>query len=198
MTTACIPEDHAGELRTMKRLRWAAALLPLLILIPVASGCSTTHPRRDPTGEVFPTVTGTSLAEQPVTFPDVGRGAPLLLLIGYDQDSQFDLDRWIQGLDTAGAKVRTFELPTIPGMLPRLVSGSIDGGMRRGIPSEDWPAVVTLYGDASKVTAFTGNEDGLPGRIVLLDKEGKVVFFHDRGFSLGALKRLQARLQELH
>ena len=181
----------------MKRLRWSAALLLLLVLIPLATGCATTHPRRDPTGEVFPTVTGRSLAEQAVTFPDVGRGAPLLLLIGYDLDSQFDLDRWIQGLDMAGAEVRTFELPTIPGMVPRLVSGSIDGGMRRGIPSEDWPAVVTLYGDASKVTAFTGNEDGLPGRIVLLDKEGKVVFFHDRGFSLGALKRLQERLREL-
>lgn len=174
-------------------------LLSILLLLGLAllSACSTTWPRRDPTGEQFPTVTGTSLADQPVTFPDVGRGAPLLLLIGYEQNTQFDLDRWIQGLDVAGAKLRAFELPTLPGMLPRMVSGMIDGGMRRGIPEEDWLSVVTLYGDASKVAAFTGNDDGLPGRIVLLDRDGKVVFFHDRGFSLGSLKRLLGKLQEL-
>lgn len=170
------------------------ALLPLLAAL---TACSSTWPRRNPTGEVFPTVTGTSLADQSVTFPDVGRGAPMLLLIGYEQNTQFDLDRWIQALDMAGAKVRAFELPTIPGMLPRMFSGFIDGGMRRGIPEEDWLAVVTLYGEASKIAAFTGNDDGLPGRVVLLDKDGRVVFFHDRGFSLGTLKQLQSKLQEL-
>ncbi len=169
----------------------------LLLLLALLTACSTTWPRRDPTGEVFPTVAGTSLADQPVTFPDVGCGAPLLLLIGYEQNTQFDLDRWIQALDMAGAKVRAFELPTIPGLMPRMVSGFIDGGMRRGIPAEDWIAVVTLYGDASKVAAFTGNDDGLPGRIVLLDRDGRVVFFHDRGYSLGALQRLQRTLAEL-
>ena len=173
------------------------ALAASLLLLTLLTACSTTWPRRDPTGEVFPTVAGTSLADQPVTFPDVGRGAPLLLLIGYEQNTQFDLDRWIQALDMAGAKVRAFELPTIPGLVPRMVSGFIDGGMRRGIPQEDWIAVVTLYGDAGKVAAFTGNDDGLPGRIVLLDRDGRVVFFHDRGYSLGALQRLQRTVAEL-
>ncbi len=174
--------------------RIAFVLLPLLTVL---TACSSTWPRRNPTGEVFPTVTGTSLADQSVTLPDIGRGAPMLLMIGYEQNSQFDLDRWIQALDVAGAKVRAFELPTLPGMLPRMFSGFIDGGMRRGIPEEDWLSVVTLYADASKVAAFTGNEDGLPGRVVLLDKDGKVVFFHDRGFSLGTLKQMQSKLQEL-
>lgn len=172
-----------------------STLLPLVLALLTA--CSTTWPRRDPTGERFPTVTGTSLAGQPVTFPDVGLGAPLLLLIGYEQNTQFDLDRWIQGLDIAGARLRAFELPTLPGMLPRMVSGFIDSGMRRGIPAEDWLSVVTLYGDASKVAAFTGNEDSLPGRIVLLDGNGQVAFFHDRGFSLGTLQRMLGKLQEL-
>lgn len=176
------------------RWRLTLGLFALAVAAATTTSCSTTWPRRDPTGERFPQVTGTSLAGEDVTFPDVGRGAPLLLLIGYEQDTQFDLDRWIQALDTAGVQVRAFELPTLPGMVPRLLSGVIDGGMRRGIPQEDWLAVVTLYGDAAKVAAFTGNEDGLPGRIVLLDGEGEVVFFHDRGYSLGTLKRLQEAL----
>lgn len=177
-------------------MRWRLTLgLLALAAVAATTSCSTTYPRRDPTGEVFPTVAGTSLAGQQVTFPDVGRGAPMLLLIGYEQNTQFDLDRWVQGLELAGAQVRAFELPTIPGMLPRMFSGYIDGGMRRGIPQEDWLGVVTLYGDAAKVAEFTGNDDGLPGRIVLLDGTGKVVFFHDRGYSLGTLKKLQEALR---
>lgn len=169
-----------------------AACLLLSITAALLGACSSTWPRRDPTGEVFPDVAGTSLAGPVVRFPEVGRGAPLLLLVGYEQESQFDLDRWIQALDMAGVKVRTFELPTLPGMVPRLLSGVIDGGMRRGIPAEDWLAVVTLYEDAAEVAAFTGNADGLPGRVLLLDAAGKVVFFHDRGYSAGTLQRLLA------
>ncbi|MBM4060630.1 MAG: hypothetical protein FJ265_05980 [Planctomycetes bacterium] len=184
----------------MPRLRPFALVAVSLLLVATLfslTSCSSNWPRRDPTGETFPTVTGNSLAGEPVTFPGEGKGAPLLLLIGYQQNTQFDLDRWIQGLDTAGAAVRAYELPTIPGLMPRMFSGTIDGGMRRGIPQEDWLAVVTLYADAAKVAAFTGNEDGLPGRIVLLDRDGVVAFFHDRGYSLGTLKKLLAVAAEL-
>jgi hypothetical protein len=167
-------------------------VVPLLLAAVLASSsCSTTWPRRDPTGEAFPTVTGTSLAGAPVQLPAIGAGAPLLLLVGFDQDAQFDLDRWLFGLDTAGWRVRTYEVPTLPGLFPRLLAGTIDGGMRRGIPAEDWASVVTVYGDAHAIAAFTGNEDGLTGRVLLLDESGKVVFFHDRGFSVGSLQRLQ-------
>ncbi len=166
-----------------------AALLLALFLLP---SCSSTWPRRNPTGEQFPTVAGTSLAGDAVTLPVVGAGAPLLLLVGYEQDAQFDLDRWLFGLDQAGWRVRTFEVPTLPGLVPRLLAGTIDGGMRRGIPSEDWASVVTVYGDGARIAEFTGNEDGLTGRIVLLDRAGKVVWFHDRGFSVTQLKALIA------
>lgn len=175
------------------------ALRPFFTLLTAVAlaACSSTWARRDPTGEPFPTVSGTSLAGVPVTLPDAGRGAPLLLLIGYEQATQFDLDRWIQGLDMAGAKIAAYELPTIPGPIAGLFSGWIDGGMRRGIPQEDWLSVVTLYDDATKVAEFTGNEEKLPGRIVLLDAAGRVVFFHDRGYSLGALKALLGKLGSL-
>lgn len=173
-------------------------LFLLLLVLPFSAlACSTTWPRRDPTGETFPTVTGTSLADTPVVLPTVGAGAPLLLLIGYEQETQFDLDRWLLALDQVGWRVRTFEVPTLPGLFPRLLAGTIDGGMRRGIPAEDWASVVTVYGDATAIAQFTGNADGLPGRVLLLDATGRVVFSHDRGFSVGSLQRLQAALAAL-
>jgi hypothetical protein len=173
-------------------MRRLAALLLLLAAIPfVAGGCSTTYPRRDPTGEPFPAVRGEALDGTAVALPDVGKGAPLLLLIGYQQNTQFDLDRWLLGLSETGVKVRAFEVPTLPGLMPGLASGFIDGGMRRGIPKEDWG------GDAKAIAQFTGNDDGLPGRIVLLDKNGLVAWFHDRGYSVGSLRALQQKVGEL-
>ena len=176
------------------RIRWfaAAAVLTAATALSV-TGCSTTYERRDPTGETFPTVTGTALDGTEVTFPDAGGDQPLLLLVGYDQDAQFDIDRWMLALTQAEVRVRFYEVPTIPGLFPRMFSGTIDDGMRRGIPEPDWGGVVTLYGDAPQVAAFTGNRDGLTARVVLL-VGGEVAFFHDRGFSVGALEQLASHL----
>ncbi|MCA8941702.1 MAG: hypothetical protein KDB80_04010 [Planctomycetes bacterium] len=160
------------------------------------TGCSA-HPRRDPTGEEFPSVRATRLDGSELELPAAGRGEPLLLLVGFEQDAQFDLDRWLLGLAQAGVEVRAFEVPTIPGLIPGMISGTIDSGMRRGIPEEDWGAVATVYDDADRIARFTGNEDGLTGRILLLDRDGRVVFFHDRGYSVGTLRRLQVALTEL-
>ena len=173
-------------------------LVPVVLLLTLLlASCQSPWPRRDPTGEPFPTVNGTSLAGDAVVLPTAFTGAPLLLLVGYEQEAQFDLDRWLLALDQVGWRVRTFEVPTLPGLFPRLLAGTIDGGMRRGIPAEDWASVVTVYGDASRIAEFTGNEDGLTGRVLLLDRAGKVVWFHDRGFSVAQLKALIATAGDL-
>ena len=179
--------------------RAGGGLMRVLLALAVlhALGCAAPHPRRDPTGETFPSVRGTSLDGEAFARPEALAGAPAVLLVGFEQDSQFDLDRWILGLVQAGAEVRILEVPTIPGLVPGLFADDIDGGMRRGIPEEDWGSVVTLYDDAPAVARFTGNEDPLPGRILLLDGEGRVVFFHDRGYSASMLLRLLERLAAL-
>jgi hypothetical protein len=169
---------------------WAACVLAL-------GACKSTVPRQDPTGKIFPSVVGTALDDTRHRIPEDFAGSPVLLLVGYKMDSQFDIDRWLLGLQQARVKVRRYEVPTIPGMVPRMFSGFIDGGMRSGIPSEDWGGVVTVYGDASAIVDFLGNETPLPGRAVLLDAEGRVVFFHDRGYSVGTLERLQQVLGNL-
>ena len=90
------------------------------------------------------------------------------------------------------------ELPTISGMLPGLFADQIEQGMRSGIPSEDWGGVLTLYGDdASAVQRFTGGSDGRNGRIVLLDRQGRLAWFHDRGYSAGKLLELDAAVRAL-
>ena len=95
----------------------------------------------------------------------------------------------------AEVTVATYEVPTIPGLTARLASGYIDNGMRSGIPSEDWGSVITVYGDASQIVTLTGNENPRNGRILLLDKEGKVAWFWDQGYSARRLLDLKKAVE---
>jgi ABC-type amino acid transport substrate-binding protein len=151
-----------------------------------------------PAGLAFPSVTGTNLQSEPVAVPDDFSGAPVLLLVGYVQDAQFDIDRWLLGLLQAETPVRCLELPAIPGWIPSLLSGRIDDGMRSGIPSEDWRSVVTVYGsEAQRVADFTGRERPLNARLLLLDADGRVLWFHDRGYSASLLLELDSLVRSL-
>ena len=174
-----------------------AAIACLLLLASGIIGCSTEYPRRDPTGELFPSVLGKSLAGKPISIPSEWAGEPVLLLVGFEQNTQFDLDRWVLGLLQTGIEARVVEVPTIPGLVPSFLSERIDNGMRSGIPEEDWASVVTVYAESDMIAKFTGNENPLPGRIVLIGPDGRVRFFHDRGYSAGALVRLSKAISEI-
>jgi hypothetical protein len=175
-----------------------AAAIALAVVVSTSVGCSSPIPNRVPTGEVFPTTTGESLERVEVEVPTAWLGSPTVVLVGYEQDAQFDADRWLYGLLAAELDVRIVELPTIPSAIASLFSGTIDEGMRGGIPPEDWASVVTVYGSAAApITAFTGNEKNRNMRVLLLDGEGRVVWFHDEGYSAREQLDMEARLAEL-
>ncbi len=159
-----------------------------LIAIAVAafavSACSSTIENRDPTGEPFPSVSGQSLDEQTINLPGDLGGKPAVLLVAYKQRTQFDVDRWLMGFLQAGTDVQLLELPTIKGLVPSLASGWIDDGMRGGIPKEDWSVVVTLYGNSAKpIVELTGNENGQNTRVIVIDGEGRIIWFDDTGYA---------------
>lgn len=175
----------------------AATIACTLVAIQLGSGRSTV-PNSDPTGQPFPSISGKSLDGEELPLPSAFAGSPAVLLLGYVQDAQFDADRWLYGLLQADLPVKIYEVPTIPGLFPRALAGTIDSGMRSGIPSEDWSSVVTVYGsDAETIVALTGNETPRNVRVLLLDAEGRVVWFHDRGFSAGVLIELEQRAAAL-
>jgi len=160
----------------------ASALVGLTLAM---GGCTSPIPNRDPSGERFPSVEATALdSEEPVLIPEDFEGGPLVVLVGYVQDAQFDLDRWLYGLLDSGLEVPLREVPAARGMAARLASGFIDRGMRSGIPRDEWGAVVTTYGDTAETIArFTGTEAPRNARVLLLDAAGVVRWFHDGGYS---------------
>ena len=172
-------------------------LYPLLPLLPFIFffGCSSRYPNQGVMGKTFPSVSGTSLEGTAHRIPEDFLDEPVIYLIGYVQDSQFDIDRWLIGLEMTKTKVKAIELPTIQGLFPRMFRTRIDGGMRRGIPKELWGGVITIYEDGEKVQRFTGNTNPNNARVIILDAEGKIVYFYDRGFSVDALRKARAALE---
>jgi hypothetical protein len=173
-----------------RRLTALSLLVPLFTL----GACSSPSPNRNPVGEVFPSVVGQSLEKKAWRLPEDVVGEKTILLVGYVQDAQFDIDRWLIALEQTKVQLPVFEVPTITGMVPRLISGTIDDGMRSGIPQEIWKAVITVYAGAGVIKAFTGSERPRNARVLLLDEKGKVDFFHDGGFSPLHLRALLARV----
>ncbi len=170
-------------------MKWIPINFIFAILL---SGCSTTYPNTKPVGKMFPSVSGETLEKKSVQMPTYFQGSQTLLLVGYKQDTQFDIDRWLIGLDMSGVKVKAYELPAIQGMFPRMFSTVIDNGMRKGIPKELWGGVITIYADGETVQEFTGNENANNARVLLLDEMGKIIYFYDRGFSVAALNEVKA------
>ena len=181
-----------------RRLAVRSALLLAASAVVMAGGCARTIANRDPTGEIFPTVIGESLEGERTEMPAAYAGRPAVLLIGYKQGTQFDIDRWLMGLMQAGVDAQLVEVPTIPGLMPTIASGWIDDGMRSGIPREDWGAVVTLYGNAAKpVAELTGNEYGRLARVIVLDREGTIIWFDDEGYSARKAMEIAALVAEV-
>lgn len=158
-----------------------------LLLTLCLTACSTTYPNNNVLNQAFPEVKGNTLTKETVALPSAFEGKQTLLLLGYVQDSQFDIDRWLIALDMTETKVDVYEIPAIQGMFPRMFQTYIDNGMRKGIPKELWKGVITVYEDGEQLQAFTGNTLPNNARVILLDKSGKVEYFYDRGFSVSAL-----------
>ncbi len=145
---------------------------------------------------MFPRVSGETLSQEPVQLPDHFKGQHTVVLIGYVQNSQFDIDRWLIGLDMTGTRAPVYELPTIAGLFPQFFETQINDGMRKGIPKPLWKGVITIFDDGERVQAFTGNTNPNNARAMVLDESGQILFFHDQGFSVDALNRLRGVLPD--
>lgn len=173
------------------------SLIALTVLIFVI-GCGVPHTA--PTlhsGDRFPSVVGESLQKKEVRLPEDFSGRVTVLLVAYKQEAQFDVDRWILGMMQLNTPAKIVEVPTIAGMMPRVVQGFINEGMRSGIPAEDWSSVVTVFGDAGKLISVLGNEHPKRCYAVVLNKQGSILKVFNRGYSAALVTELDALVRQL-
>ena len=178
-------------------MKFRNVLLSIISLSFVACSSKVSTPQ-NVQNSLFPRVEGTSLTKQRVTLPDSYRGKVTLMLVGYTQKAQFDIDRWILGALQADIKAEIVEVPTIAGMMPQMVQGFIDNGMRSGIPTSDWASVVTVYEDAPKIIEALGNERPQSAYAVLLNGEGRIVWTSNSGYSATQVLELKKKVESLN
>lgn len=168
-------------------------ILSFLLLL---SSCTKTYTGNSDLGENFPTISAKKLTGESIVVPKEYSGQMHLLIVGYKMNAQFDIDRWLLGINQLGLKIAVTEMPTISGMIPGLISSQIDNGMKNGIPASDWASVATVYDDANKIVKFLGNEKPNNAYLVLLDVNGKVIWKYKDGYSISALNLLAKVLEQ--
>lgn len=172
-------------------------LLFFVLVLGLALATEAGREPASPLGKILPSVGGTALDGTPVRFPEDLRGNPALLLVAYRRGTQADIDRWMAWAKASTPGLTFYEVPAIAGVVWRPMAGWIDQGMRGGVPKESWSRVVTLYADAPALKDFLGDTGGYRTHAVLLDAQGKVVWFDAQGYSEGGAAALAAALAAL-
>lgn len=161
----------------------------LVLTIKLAMSCAGPIKNTNPIGLVFPSITGISLSGQSLSIP-IEKEGDQILLIGYKQNTQFDIDRWLIGLEMTGVKIKVLEVPVLGPWFPKFLRKKIDNGMKNGIPSKLWKSVVTVYDDADVMKKFLGTTNPNNARVLLINTKNEIIAFYDDGFSAGSLMEL--------
>jgi len=182
----------------MKTINLLIKVTLLASLILSVGACSSyTYNSQVAIDEPLINASGETLDGTPVDFPKDFAGRPTILLFGYVHKSQFDIDRWLIGLSMTKTEAPIYELPAIKNPIARLFSDRFDDAMREGIPREIWSDVITIYADGDKVQRYTGNVKPKNARVFVIDENGVVKYFYDRGFSVAALTELKDTLSAI-
>ena len=140
-------------------------------------------PVQDNLGKRFPVVNAETLEGKKATVPDDAAGKVTLVCVAFLQQSQSQLDSWLNPFyEKFGSRddVMFYEVPMISGGY-RFMKMIIDGGMRGGLPTFKHKHVVTMYGDVQSYKETLG-VDPTSGHAFLLD-QGGVIRWQEQGFS---------------
>ena len=145
-------------------------------------------------GKKFPKITAYSLAKTEVILPDMVNGKVTLIAIAFVREAQEIIDSWSIPFENKFSNIEGysyFEVPMLDGLW-KFFRGSIDGGMRAGIPLEKHKNVVTYYGNYKNYTNYLFIEDIKNGYVFLLDKEGIIRFI---GMGLASDKDVEKMIE---
>jgi len=135
-------------------------------------------------GKIFPNITAYSLAKTEVRLPEVAKGKVALITIAFVREAQEMIDSWSIPFGNRFGKDSNYayyEVPMLDGLW-RLFRGSIDGGMREGIPLEKHKNVITYYGNYKEYVSYLSINNLKKGYVFLLDKQS-IIRFRGIGFA---------------
>ncbi|MEM7554407.1 MAG: hypothetical protein AAF378_09965 [Cyanobacteria bacterium P01_A01_bin.84] len=149
---------------------------------------------------VFPQVSGLNLQGKKFNLPGDFSAPYNVVLLAYSQGQQSDVNTWLPLLkqaETNLSELRYYELPTLPQMNPA-ARAQLDQWMIDGIPDEENRArTITLYLDVKAFNDVLNIDNTEEIQILLVTKEGKILWQEQGSFSASKGEALQTRLNEL-
>ncbi len=128
-------------------------------------------------GRRFPTLSAASLTGDMVTLPDAAKGSIALVAVAFVRQAQEEINSWTGPFGAAfgnNPECTVYEVPMMDSLMARLFSGSIDAGMRGGIPPRQHGHVVTYYGGLDRYLRELGISDRNHAYVYLLDRDGVI------------------------
>lgn len=139
----------------------------------------------------LPVITAADLDGRPVSLPADLPADRSILLLGFAEEHQTGIDRWVAGLKLA-ARRGWLELPVIdnPGAIGRWF---IQEGMRRGLPDPAVRArVISVYTDKAEFLGRIGVQDDKSVAVLVVDRSGRVLAMERGDFDPAKGTRIEA------
>jgi hypothetical protein len=176
---------------------------PLSIALLLASQCfgaepSTVQPLEP--GVIMPNLEGESLDGMNVQLPRDAAHKVALVALGFSRNSQYSIEKWMKPFkqdfkNTPG--VVAYTVPVIEGSMGRLAKPFITGGMRKGVSKEDQATFVVVFTSSNDWHQRMQVADEQLGYVVLIGRQGKVVWVYRQAFSDDAYSQLVERVRLL-
>ena len=148
----------------------------------------------------FPQVSGSNLEGRHYELPGDFEGEVNLLFLPFLRQHQDVVDTWApftQQLLAQTPGLRYYELPTLPRM-NMLYRKGLDFGMKMGIPdSAAREATITLYLDKDAYRQALAIADETDVVVLLVDRQGQILWREKGAFSAAKGEALAARLAEI-
>ena len=129
----------------------------------------------------FPRIEARNLEGTTVLLPEAFSGSPSVIIIAFTRSHQALVDSWTPWLDEFVEKhpaVAFYEIPTISGSW-KFMRRMIDGGMATAIRTPKvLKRTMTVYGDIRRITVPLGIFDRSTITVLLVTREGEVLWSH--------------------
>ena len=143
----------------------------------------------------FPVVETRNLEGRKFRLPNDFEGDLNLVILAFQRWHQDIIDVWVPHLDALAERhkgLRIYELPTLANRY-RLMQRFIDGGMAAGIASQAArERTLTIYTDKSRFLAPLGVTDESTIHLLLVDRQGRILWRGSGEYSPTALASLEA------
>ncbi|MFI4859079.1 MAG: hypothetical protein ACIAXF_00215 [Phycisphaerales bacterium JB063] len=151
-------------------------------------GCTTVFETQDPTHQTLPRVVGESLAGASLTLPDDLRGRPTVLLVIYETEAQDDVNYWAMVAMANLPEAQLYEVAAFTKLKHLLTRRHIIRRAAHRVPEALHDRLIGVWWHGRTLARFTGNPRDGHARVLLLDEQGRVVFFTDAGFNSQTLR----------